>query len=334
MPLRVSERTRSSRARSTISRFVLRRVSLRALWTKASSSSMLVRLIKVVYTKYRKLGVWSASTNRFARLLWVGEREGGLGGGLAQHAAEGVLGFLEALVGFGVALLGVFEVIAEFLEDVGESFHLLFHAVETAENAAGVFFDLHAAHTHGDDAKVGVERVGGDGDDFFVAAVGIDGLALGVERVEHFTINIFGRDEHQGDVERAFVGDDVFFGDGIGVALDGGGEGAARFVAVGFDAAEGVQGKLGVDGHEFFVAQENDGVGGFPGGEAVLQRELRGRKRIFEEALQSNLAEEAAGLGAAENVLDGLRGEGEAAALFVNGADLFLKLEDLLTRVL
>src|SRR6266478_3505979 len=209
MPLRVSERTRSSRARSTISRFVLRRVSLRALWTKASSSSMLVRLIKVVYTKYRKLGVWSASRNRFARLLWVGEREGGLGGGLAEHAAEGVLGFFEALVGFGVALLGVFQVIAESFEDVGEGFHLLFHAVETAKNAAGIFLDLHAAHAHGDDAEIGVEGVGGDGDDFFVAAVGVDGLAFGIPRVEHLTINILGWDEHQGHVERALIGDDV-----------------------------------------------------------------------------------------------------------------------------
>src|SRR6266851_4436268 len=247
MPLRVSERTRSSRARSTISRFVLRRVSLRALWTKASSSSMLVRLIKVVYTKYRKLGVWSASRNRFARLLWVGEREGGLGGGLAEHAAEGVLGFFEALVGFGVALLGVFEVVAEFFENVGESFHLFFHAVEAAENAAGIFLDLHAAHAHGDDAEIGVERVGGNGDDFSFAAVGVDGLALGVEGVEHFAINIFRRDEHQGDVERAFVGDNVFLGDGIGVALDGSGKGSAGFVAVGFDAAKGVEGKLGID---------------------------------------------------------------------------------------
>ncbi len=257
-----------------------------------------------------------------------------MGGGLAEHAAEGVLGFFEALVGFGVALLGVLEVVAKFLEDVGESFHLLFHAVETTKDAAGVFLDLHAAHAHGDDAEIGVERVGGNSDDFFLAAVGIDCLALAVQRVEHFAINIFGRYEHQGDVERAFVGDDVFLGDGIGVTLDGGGEGAAGLIAVGFDAAESVEGKLRVDGHEFFVAQEDDGIGGFSGGEAVLQRKLRGRKRIFEEALQGDFSEEAAGLGAAENVFDGLRGEGKAAALFVNGADLFLKLEDLLAGVL
>src|SRR5258708_36784024 len=54
---------------------------------------------------------------------------------------------------------------------------------------------------------------------------------------------------------------------------------------------------------------------------------------MLEEALEGDFAEQAAGLGAAENVFDGLRGEGKAAALFVNGADLFLKLEDLFAGV-
>jgi hypothetical protein len=118
------------------------------------------------------------------------------------------------------------------------------------------------------------------------------------------------------------------------VALHGGGKGAARFIAVGFDAAEGIEGKLGVDGHEFFFAQENDGIGGFSGGKAVLQGKLRGRKRILKQALQGDFAEKAAGLGAAKNVLDGLRGEGKATALFMNGADLFLELKNLLAGVL
>src|SRR5260370_14195361 len=99
------------------------------------------------------------------------EGGGGLGGGLVQHAAEGVLGFFKALVGFGVALLGVLEVVAEFLEDVGECLHLLFHAVETAENAAGIFFDLHSAPTHRAYAKIGVESGGRGRDEFFFAAI-------------------------------------------------------------------------------------------------------------------------------------------------------------------
>src|SRR6266851_4039713 len=260
-----------------------------------------------------------------------GER--GLGRGQTEHAPYRVLGFFEALVGFAVTLLCIFEVVAEFFENVGEGFHLLLHSGKAAEEALGVFFDLHAPQAHGDDAEMNVERVGRDGDDVAVATVSVDGLAFGVERGEQFAIDTFGGDKHQGDVERAFVGDDVFLGDGIGVALDGDGESTPRFVAVGGDAAEGVQGKLGVDGHEFFVAQEDDGVRGFSAGEAVLRGELRRRKRIFEKALEGHFAEEAAGLGAAENVFQGLRGEREAAALLLHFADLLLNQADLLSGV-
>src|SRR6266704_1914661 len=65
MPLRLSERTSSSRAASTISRFVLRRVSLRALRTKLSSITMFGQPINTVYTKWPECGVWG------------GKREGG-----------------------------------------------------------------------------------------------------------------------------------------------------------------------------------------------------------------------------------------------------------------
>src|SRR5450759_3133666 len=50
MPLRVSERTSNSKALSTICRFVLRRVSFRALRIKASSMSILVLLMETGYT--------------------------------------------------------------------------------------------------------------------------------------------------------------------------------------------------------------------------------------------------------------------------------------------
>src|SRR6266478_2493842 len=64
MPLRLSERTSSSRAASTISRFVLRRVSLRALRTKLSSITMFVLPINTVYTKYPECGVWGGKEER------------------------------------------------------------------------------------------------------------------------------------------------------------------------------------------------------------------------------------------------------------------------------
>src|SRR5271157_4077551 len=50
MPLRLSERTSKSRALSTIWRFVLRRVSLRAFLIKPSSISIFVLLMKNYYT--------------------------------------------------------------------------------------------------------------------------------------------------------------------------------------------------------------------------------------------------------------------------------------------
>src|SRR5579859_1947636 len=102
--------------------------------------------------------------------------QAGLGWGQTEHTAQGILGFFEALVGFAVTLLGVFEVVAEFLERIGEIFHLFLHAGQAAEEALGVFFDLHAAQAHGDDAEMGIERVGRNGNDVAVAAVGVDGL--------------------------------------------------------------------------------------------------------------------------------------------------------------
>src|ERR1700730_4567837 len=52
MPFRLSERTSNSKALSTICRFVLRRVSFRALRTKLSLMSMLV-LMESLYTILR-----------------------------------------------------------------------------------------------------------------------------------------------------------------------------------------------------------------------------------------------------------------------------------------
>src|SRR6266852_5206036 len=51
------------------------------------------------------------------------------------------------------------------------------------------------------------------------------------------------------------------------------------------------------------------------------------------EALQGDFAEQAAGFRAAQDVFKRLRGQGEAAALFVNGANLLLKLQDLFASV-
>src|SRR5205823_13198219 len=113
---------------------------------------------------------------------------------------------------------------------------------------------------------MGVERIGRNGDDLLFAAVGVQGLALGVGGHEKFVVNAFGGDKHEREIERAFLGNDVFFGDGVGMAFHRRGQGAPCFVAFGADAAVGVERKFGIDGHQFFVAEKNDRVCSFAAG--------------------------------------------------------------------
>src|SRR6266851_657668 len=93
MPLRLSERTRSSRALSTISRLVLRRVSLRALRTKLSSISMFVLPMPKAYTISLQNGVCSSVWHRSCELL-TGQRasffDGEFVGGDGVVAGSGV----------------------------------------------------------------------------------------------------------------------------------------------------------------------------------------------------------------------------------------------------
>ncbi len=47
----------------------------------------------------------------------------------------------------------------------------------------GIFLDLHSAQAHGDDAEMRVERVGRNGDDAFLAAIGVELQAFAVRAV-------------------------------------------------------------------------------------------------------------------------------------------------------
>src|SRR6185369_13199179 len=147
-------------------------------------------------------------------------------------------------------------------------------AIEICQQALGVFFDGHAPQAHGDHAEVRIEGIGRDRHYFFAPAILVDRLSTVVFGGEHFAVDAFRRDKHQRDVQRAFARDDVFSGDGISVSFDGGGEGAAGFVAVSGDAAEGLERKFRVDDHQLVVTQENYCVGGFSAGEAILHGEL------------------------------------------------------------
>src|SRR5579859_532117 len=113
--------------------------------------------------------------------LGLGVFDGGGGGAAGVHErVESVAGLVEALVGFGVALLGVLQVGADFLEIFGEGVELLAQAVEVGGEVLGVFLDLHAAQAHGDDAQVGMKGVRRNGKDAAAAAVFVEGLAFAV----------------------------------------------------------------------------------------------------------------------------------------------------------
>ena len=146
-------------------------------------------------------------------------------------------------------MLGVLQMGAESAELVGEFLHLLFHPGEGFQDALGIFFHLHASEAHRDHTKMGVEGIRGNGNDVFITAVGVEGLALIVLRLQKLVVDAFRRNEHQGHIERAFIGHDIFFADRVGMALHGGGEGTARFVAIGADSAVGIERELRVHGH-------------------------------------------------------------------------------------
>ena len=199
------------------------------------------------------------------RALEIGLRilEGEFRNARAEHGLESVLGPLEEFVGLTIALLGVLQMVSQGCKLVREFFHLLFHPGEAFQQAPGIFFHLHAAKAHGDHTKMSVEGIRRNGDDLFIAAIGVERLALVVLRLKQFVIYGFRGDEHQSDVQGAFIGDDVFFADGVGVAFNRDGESAPRFLALGTDSAISVERKFGINGHEFFVAKHDHGVSDF-----------------------------------------------------------------------
>src|SRR5690349_23722029 len=89
-------------------------------------------------------------------------------------------------------------------------------------------------------------------------------------------------------------GTTYFFGDGVGVAFYSDSKSAPRFIAFGGDAAVGVQRELGIDSHQFFVAQKNHRVRGLAARKAVLRGVEAGRQGIFQQAFECDFAKRAA----------------------------------------
>ncbi len=161
------------------------------------------------------------------------------------------------------------------------------------EQPHGVFFNLHPAQAHGNDAKMGIERVWRNGNRLLVPAIGIQKLTLAVSGDEHLVKDAFRRDEHQRDIQSPFVWNDVFSRNGIRVSFDRYGKGAPRIVTLGSDPAVGIQRELGIDGHYFLVAKFNHHVRCLAARKAVLRGVLIGREGIFQQSLQRNFAQRA-----------------------------------------
>src|SRR5260370_33035531 len=78
-------------------------------------------------------------------------------------------------------------------------------------------------------------------------------------------------------------------------------ESSARFFALGADSAVGIERELGIDSHQFFVAQLDHRVRGFSARKTVLHRVLRAGKGIFEQALERDFTQGAEGLGTSQD---------------------------------
>jgi len=64
-----------------------------------------------------------------------------------------------------------------------------------------------------------VEGVRGNGDDFFLAAIRIEGLAFGVLRLQKLVVDALRWNEHQRHIKGAFIGDDVFPTNRVGMTF-------------------------------------------------------------------------------------------------------------------
>src|SRR5262249_26593774 len=84
-----------------------------------------------------------------------------------EQIFQGIGGFLEALVGFGITLLRVVQVFTDFVKRFTEVLEMFAQTVEIRAQALRVFLNLHAPQPHGDDGQVRIERVRGNRNDLF-----------------------------------------------------------------------------------------------------------------------------------------------------------------------
>src|SRR5262249_19134015 len=126
-------------------------------------------------------------------------------------------------------------------------------------------------------------------------------------------IDAFARNKHKGDWKRAFVGENVFLRNGVGVILHRCCESAPGFFSLVSDSAIGIQREFRVDGKEL-VSQKNHRVRYFSATETVLPVVAAAGKGILQKTLQRDLAQRAARFRTAQDVLQSLRSVRHLAA--------------------
>ena len=171
---------------------------------------------------------------------------------------------------------------------------------------------------------MGIQRIRRNGNDAFLAAVRVKLQALVVRALQQFVVDALGWHEHQREVEGVLRRKNIFSGDGVGVQFHRGDKGAASFVAVSLNAAESFQWEFGIYGQNLFIPKKNCRVHAFAAGETVLRDILRRRKRIFEQALERDLAQDAARFRSAQDRFERLLSAGEPATDFLKFSELFV----------
>src|SRR5208337_3974523 len=118
---------------------------------------------------------------------------------------------------------------------------------------------------------------------------------------DEFVIHIFGRNIHEREIESAFIGMNILFGNGVNMLLYVADElfpGCPAIVLAGrFDNALEVFERKFCVYRDKAAAEPDDSVHSFPALEPMLKRKVRRRKYLGKQVAQKQLAKAASKLG-------------------------------------
>src|SRR5450432_433856 len=175
-----------------------------------------------------------------------------------------------------------------------------------------------------------VKRIGRDGHDLLVAAIGIQHDALGIGTHQQFVINSFTWNEDHGEIQGAFVCHNILARDGVGVSLYGSHKALASLFAFSGQSPESIKWELRINREQLLVLEDDDGVGCFSTPKAILCFIERLGQSVLEQTLQCYLAKGSARLGAPKNVFQSLGSLVHLLARLLYFSQLLLNLAQLL----